>query len=213
MCAVDYQSRYVDANVKVAEGLKAGVFGQPILGEVRFKWHRPQSYFEHGTGWRGTWAMDGGGSLANQGAHLLDVLSWFMGDPVRVYGEAAIVAHDIETEDIGLAIVNFEGGAKGTVLGTTTFSESVYFSAEVHGTSGGVLIDDVLNGKMRVFGEGIEAKLAGFDTPRASIIEDVVSALTEGTPLAVDGHEGRRTVALLEKIYESARSGQPVEVS
>tara|TARA_Y100000588_G_scaffold238903_2_gene252652 strand:- start:1712 stop:2737 length:1026 start_codon:yes stop_codon:yes gene_type:complete len=213
LCAVDYQSRYVDANAKVAQGLAAGVFGDPILGEVRFKWHRPQSYFEHGTGWRGTWAMDGGGSLANQGAHLLDVLSWFMGDPVKVYGEAAVIAHDIETEDIGMAIVNFESGAKGTVLGTTTFSESVYFSAEVHGTKGGALLDDVLRGEMRVFGDGVEADLADFGTPHASIVEDVVSALDNGTSLTVDGSEGRRTVALLEKIYESARSGTPVEVA
>ena len=157
--------------------------------------------------------MDGGGSLANQGAHLLDVLSWFMGDPVKVYGEAAVIAHDIETEDIGMAIVNFESGAKGTVLGTTTFSESVYFSAEVHGTKGGALLDDVLRGEMRVFGDGVEADLADFGTPHASIVEDVVSALDNGTSLAVDGSEGRRTVALLEKIYESARSGTPVEVA
>lgn len=212
-CAVDYQSRYVDANARVAQGLKAGVFGQPILGEVRFKWHRPQSYFEHGTGWRGTWAMDGGGSLANQGAHLLDVLSWFMGAPSRVYGEAAIVAHNIETEDIGLAIINFESGAKGTVVGTTTFSESVYFSAEVHGTVGGALIDEVLNGKMRVFGDGVEDKLAEFGAAHESVVADVVSHLTDGTPLAVDGREGRRTVFLLEKIYESANAGRPVDVN
>ncbi len=213
MLAVDYQSRYVDGNVKVAEGLKAGVFGDPILGEVRFKWFRPQSYFEHGTGWRGTWAMDGGGSLANQGAHLLDLLSWFMGDPIRVYGEMAVMNHEIETEDVGLAIVNFESGARGTVVGTTTFCESVYFSAEVHGTKGGALVDDVLNGKMRVYGDGVEAALESFSSPHGSIIEDVVSALTNGTSLSVDGHEGRRTVALLEKIYESARAGQAIEVS
>ena len=164
------------------------------------------------TGWRGTWAMDGGGSLANQGAHLLDVLSWFMGDPVRVYGEMAVVNHNIETEDLGLAIVNFESGARGTVVGTTTFSENVYFSAEVHGTQGGALVDDVLNGKMRVYGEGVQAALAPYTSEYASIIEDVVSALTKGTSLSVDGHEGRRTVALLERIYESARLGRPVEV-
>ena len=87
--------------------------------------------------------MDGGGSLANQGAHLLDLISWFMGDYQSVYGETAIMNHDIETEDIGLAIVNFKSGAKGVIVGTTTFPESVYFSAEVHGTDGGILIDEV----------------------------------------------------------------------
>ncbi len=209
--AVDYQSRYVDNNFRVAEALRQGWLGQPILGEVRFKWFRSQDYFRHNQGWRGTWAMDGGGSLANQGSHLLDLLLWFMGEPSRVYGEAAIMNHQIETEDLGMAILNFKSGARGMILGTTTFPTSVYFSAEVHGTAGGVLIDAALEGKMRVFGEGLEEKLNTIQNPLHSIVEDMVSALEKGTPLRVDGRQGRRTVALLEAIYASARQGRPVE--
>ncbi|MSR83306.1 MAG: Gfo/Idh/MocA family oxidoreductase [Candidatus Latescibacteria bacterium] len=209
--AVDYQSRYVDNNFRVAEALHQGWLGQPILGEVRFKWFRSQDYFHHGTGWRGTWAMDGGGSLANQGSHLIDLLLWFMGEPVRVYGETAIMNHQIETEDLGMALLNFKSGAKGAIVGTTTFPASPYFSAEVHGTQGGVLIDAVLEGKMRVFGEGLEEKLNSIINPLHNVVEDMVSALEEGTPLRVDGREGRRTVALLETVYASARQGRAVE--
>ena len=206
--AVDYQSRYVDNNYRVAEALRRGWLGRPILGEVRFKWFRSDDYFEHNGGWRGTWQMDGGGSLANQGAHLLDVISWFMGDFESAYGEMAIMNHDIETEDIGLAIVHFKNGAKGVIVGTTTFPTNAYFSAEVHGTDGGILIEDVLNGKMRVFGEGLEERLQQINNPIHNIIEDFVKAVEEGGNVRVDGREGRRTVALLEKIYESARTGK-----
>ena len=156
--------------------------------------------------------MDGGGSLANQGAHLLDVISWFMGDFESVYGEMAIMNHDIETEDIGLAVVNFESGAKGTVLGTTTFPDSAYFGAEVHGTEGGVLIPNVLKGEWQVFGEGLKEKLNAIDNDRTDVIDDFLGAVNDGRPLRVDGKEGRRTVALLEKIYESARQGIPINV-
>ena len=208
--AVDYQSRYVDSNYRVAEALRRGWLGRPILGEIRFKWFRSDEYFEHNGSWRGTWKMDGGGSLANQGAHLLDVISWFMGDFESVYGEMAVMNHEIETEDIGLAIVRFKSGARGVIVGTTTFPTNVYFSAEVHGTDGGVLIEDVLGGKMRVFGEGLEERLQQIDNPIHSIIEDVVSAVEGGGEVRVDGREGRRTVALLEKIYESARTGTSI---
>ena len=211
LLGVDYQSRYVDNNYRVAEALKQGLLGKPILGEVRFKWFRSQEYFEHGGGWRGTWAMDGGGSLANQGSHLIDLLLWFMGVPKTVYGETAIMNHDIETEDIGQAILNFESGAKGGILGTTTFPTSPYFSAEVHGSEGGVLLDAVLSGEMRVFGDGLEEKLLAMDNPLTNIVEDVVSALENGTTLRVDGREGRRTVALLENIYRSTREGKVVD--
>ena len=209
--AVDYQSRYVDTNFRVATALRQGWLGKPILGEVRFKWFRSGEYFEHSGGWRGTWAMDGGGSLANQGSHLLDLLLWFMGEPSRVYAETDIANHDIETEDLGMAILNFTSGAKGTILGTTTFPESVYFSAEVHGTEGGVIIEAALDGTSRVFGEGLEERLNAIENPLHNIVEDVVSCLDQGTELRVDGREGRRTVALLEDLYRSSREGRPVD--
>ena len=212
LVGVDYQNRYVDDNFRLAEALRQGWLGKPILGEARFKWFRSQEYFDHGTGWRGTWAMDGGGSLANQGSHLLDLLLWFMGEPVRVYGETAIMNHAIETEDIGLAILNFASGAKGTILGTTTFPKSVYFSIEVHGSEAGVLIEQALGGEMRIFGEGLEAKLQSIENPFSNVVEDVVSALETGTSLRVDGREGRRTVALLEQIYASSRKGESISV-
>ncbi|MEW6754823.1 MAG: Gfo/Idh/MocA family oxidoreductase [Candidatus Latescibacterota bacterium] len=212
LLGVDYQSRYVDTNYRVALAMRQGWLGRPILGEVRFKWFRSQEYFAHNGGWRGTWAMDGGGSLANQGSHLIDLLLWFMGEPVRVYGETAIMNHQIETEDIGLAVLRFASGARGTVLGTTTFPTSAYFGAEVHGTQGGVLIDAALDGTHRVFGEGLAEKLASVSNPVPSAMADMVQALGQGTPVRVDGREGRRTVALLEQIYRSAREGRALEV-
>ena len=56
--AVDYQSRYVDTNYRVAEALRRGWLGKPILGEVRFKWFRADEYFERNGGWRGTWERE-----------------------------------------------------------------------------------------------------------------------------------------------------------
>ena len=73
------------------------------------------------------------------------------------------------------------------------------------------MIDAALSGEMRVFGAGLEEKLQAIDNPLANVVEDVVSALNEGTPLRVDGREGRRTVALLENIYRSSREGKAVD--
>ena len=153
--------------------------------------------------------MDGGGSLANQGAHLLDVISWFMGDFESVYGEMAVMNHDIETEDIGLAIVRFKSGARGVIVGTTTFPTNVYFSAEVHGTDGGVLIEDVLGGKMRVFGEGLEERLQQIDNPIHSIIEDLVSAVEEGGEVRVDGRKAAAPLHSWRKSTSPLERGRP----
>lgn len=212
LLGVDYQSRYVDTNYRVAAALRDGLIGRPLLGEVRFKWFRSDEYFQHNGGWRGTWAMDGGGSLANQGSHLIDLLLWFMGDPVEVYADASVMNHDIETEDVGLAMLRFANGARGVVVGTTTFTSNAYFSAEVHGTEGGILIDSALDGSARYFGEGLEEKLAAIENPIHNAIEDAVAAITNGTQMRVDGREGRRTVALLESVYASSRQGVTVKM-
>ena len=65
---------------------------------------------------------------------------------------------------------------------------------------------------MRVFDGALEERLQQIENPIHSIIEDFVQAFEEGGDLRVDGREGRRTVALLEKIYQSAREGKALSV-
>jgi predicted dehydrogenase len=45
------------------------------------------------------------------------------------------------------------------------------------------------------------------------VFEDFVAALDSGRPPRVDGREGRRSVALIEAIYASSRTGQPVDLA
>ena len=88
-------------------------------------------------------------------------------------------------------MVNFKSGAKGVIVGTTTFpKKNAYWSAEVHRTEGGILIDDVIGGKMRVFGDGLEERLQGIENPIHTIIEDFVRAVEEGGELRVDAGKG-----------------------
>ena len=46
-------------------------------------YYRTMDYYNLAA-WRGTWELDGGGILMNQGIHEVDLLTWFMGDPVSV---------------------------------------------------------------------------------------------------------------------------------
>ncbi len=213
LCGVDYQCRYKDNNYRLAEAMKRGWLGKPILGEARFKWYRSQEYYDHGNGWRGTWQWDGGGSLANQGAHVIDLLCWWMGDPISVYGEFAVMGHDIESEDLGLAIVNYASGAKGTIMGTTASPVDLYYSAEIHGSEAAVVVDTAMQGEMRIYGDALKEKMVGIENRIHHIAEDVVSAVTQGTPLRAAGKEGRRTVALLEAVYASGREGRTVQMA
>src|SRR4249919_199798 len=72
------QNRFNVPVVKLREALEAGRFGKLVLGTVRVRWCRPQSYYDQDE-WRGTWAQDGG-ILTNQASHHVDLLEWMMGD-------------------------------------------------------------------------------------------------------------------------------------
>ena len=60
--------------VKLKEAMDNNRFGKLVLGTVRVRWCRPQSYYDQDE-WRGTWSMDGG-ILTNQASHHIDLLEY-----------------------------------------------------------------------------------------------------------------------------------------
>jgi UDP-N-acetyl-2-amino-2-deoxyglucuronate dehydrogenase len=205
--AVDFESRYERSWQQIKAAIDGRLFGKMVLGEARLKWWRAQSYYSD-SGWRGTWAMDGGGALANQTIHFIDLLLWLMGDVEEVLaGYYGAHTHAIETEDLGMGMLRFKSGAMGAVLGTTTFPKSPYAGVEVHGEQGGAIF---LEGEPQwhFLEEGQQPPEV---TPRVrNVIQDMVSAVRDGTPVAVDGREGRKSLALLDGIYRAAREGRRV---
>ena len=74
-----------------------------------------------------------------QSIHFIDLMCWFMGQPKRVVGKIGIYNHDIETEDLGMAMVEFASGAVGSILGTTAFPDSPIAGVHLPGSEGGVI--------------------------------------------------------------------------
>lgn len=204
---VDFQERYTAENQKIKRAADEGLFGRMLLGEARLKWFRDQAYYDRG-GWRGTWRMDGGGALANQTVHVIDLLCWIMGRPTKVIGRTYQLNHKIETEDLGMAMLEFSSGAVGTILGTTTCPGGTYWGLEIHGAEGGVNAPMGSPYDWR-FLDAVKERRDQLKTiyPHRNIFEDVTSALRQGTPLACTGEQGRTTVEVLTAIYTSARNG------
>src|SRR4051812_25361477 len=110
------QNRFNVPVVKAREALESGRFGRLVLGTVRVRWCRDQSYYDQDA-WRGTWAYDGG-VLTNQASHHVDMLEWFFGDVVSVHARATTALVKIETEDTAVANPQLLHRARGGVEGT-----------------------------------------------------------------------------------------------
>ena len=110
------QNRYNSPMQQVRRAVDEGRLGRLYLGNACVRWYRPQSYYDDE--WHGTWAMDGG-ALMNQSIHHIDALQWFMGPVQSVQAYTATLAHRMEAEDVGVAVLRFVSGALGTVEGST----------------------------------------------------------------------------------------------
>lgn len=104
--AVISQHRFDEASIQVKELLNEKALGRLVLGNALVPWWRSQEYYDSGA-WRGTWALDGGGTLMNQSIHSIDVLQWLMGRVKTIKAYTATLAHTMETEDVAVAVLRF----------------------------------------------------------------------------------------------------------
>jgi predicted dehydrogenase len=218
------QNRFNVPVVKLREALEAGRFGRLVLGTVRVRWCRPQSYYD-ADAWRGTWAMDGG-VLTNQASHHIDMLEWMMGDVDSVYAVSATRLVDIETEDTAVVTLQFRNGALGVIEATTaTRPKDLEGSISVLGEKGTVEIAGFAVNEMRTWAfadplpEDAEV-LAKYSVNPPSVYgfghkayyDHVVDAILHDGRKLVDGLQGRRSLELITAIYESIETGQPVQL-
>ena len=223
--AVCYQDRFSADGIRLKQLLDKDGLGRLILVSGHVKWYRPPEYYS-GSRWRGKLALDGGGALMNQGIHTVDLLLWLLGDVKRVYAQSRTALHNIESEDTLVSILEFGNGALGTLEATTSVYPGYDRRIEITGSEGTIIFehDRIIKTDLKTpLPGGVQTQAQ--DTNRSSsspivsdvsghkrIVEDFVNAIkTNGTPRC-DGREGRRSVALVQAIYESACQGSAVLV-
>lgn len=218
------QNRFNSAVIKTREALEKGRFGKLVLGTVRVRWSRDQSYYDQDD-WRGTWAQDGG-VLTNQASHHIDLLQWFLGDVESVMAITETMLVNIETEDTGMALLKFCNGALGLVEATTaTRPRDLEGSLSILGEKGSVeivgfavnkiktwnFVDELPEDKdvLAVYGEN-PPNVYGFG--HEAYLRDVIEAIENNRSALVGGFEGRKSVEIINAIYESAFTGKKVYI-
>jgi len=216
------QNRFNVPVVKLKEALDEGRFGKMVLGTVRVRWCRPQEYYDQAD-WRGTWAMDGG-VLTNQASHHVDMLEWMMGDVESVFAKSTTALADIEAEDTAVVTLKFKSGALGIIEATTaTRPSDMEGSISILGEKGSVVIGGFAVNKMTHWAfmdekDGDENVIDEFSVNPPNVYgfghqayyEYVVNCLVDDGPHLVDGLVGRKSLELINAIYESVETGQEV---
>lgn len=216
------QNRFNVPVVKAHQALKVGRFGKLVLGTVRVRWCRPQSYYDQAP-WRGTWALDGG-VLSNQASHHVDLLEWMMGDVESVFAMGATALAKIEAEDTAVVALRFRNGALGVIEATTaTRPNDLEGSLSILGEGGTVEIGGFAVNKMKVWNfvepeVGDEDVMDKYSVNPPSVYgfghqayyEHVVDCILSNKQQLVDGLVGRKSLELISAIYESIETGREV---
>ena len=218
------QNRYNPPVVALKKALDASRFGRLILGTVRIRWSRPPEYYRQDP-WRGTWALDGG-VLTNQASHHIDLLTWFFGQVESVFAKTGTFLAPIEAEDTGVVLVKFKSGALGIIEATTCARpKDLEASISVLGENGTVEIGGFAVNEMKTWqftdkqpeDDGMcncsssPPDVYGFG--HFQFMEDVIRCIREDRHSMLDGIEGRRSLEIINAIYESVERRQEVVVS
>jgi UDP-N-acetyl-2-amino-2-deoxyglucuronate dehydrogenase len=237
VASVISQHRFDQASVAVADAVAKGRFGRLTSAIASVAWWRGQGYYDSGD-WRGTWAMDGGGALMNQGVHTVDLLLWFMGRPVEIHAHTARLAHErIEVEDTAVATVTFENGGLAVLHATTAAYPGLTVRVQLMGSEGSAVVDnDQLHyfhskdaggpsADMGLQGGGNQAQeeLAKYPAedyeakdptvyPAGHIRQyrDILGAITEGRQPGVTVSDAVNALATVRAVYVSATLNQAV---
>lgn len=210
------------------QAIEQNRFGQLTQCSAFIPWFRTREYYRE-VGWRGTWILDGGGALMNQGIHAIDLLLWLAGDVVEVSARCQTRAHDIEVEDNAVAWLRFDNGGLGLVQASTVCYPGERKRVEIKGDRGSIrLVDDMPtlwqfdeehpeDETVRSLAQNTQIG-GGFSDPRAIGVEghraqyqDFVEAIRAGREPIIPGAEGRRAVALIRAIYQSNQENRVVQ--
>ncbi|WP_284752292.1 Gfo/Idh/MocA family oxidoreductase [Arthrobacter sp. efr-133-R2A-120] len=232
---VVFQRRFWPGARALRTAIDDGRLGTPMLGHGQVLLHRGIDYYD-AAAWRGTWAADGGGVLMTQAIHNIDLLQWFMGDPVEVSAKAGsfVLGDTIEVEDTAAALITFASGAIATLSATVAASPNLGTRIVVTGSNGATVqvteypegsdaVNDLwaIPGEERagtVFPDGLSG-----DIPVAEVnarllplhrvqVADFVDAIRSGRQPAVTGREAMKSLQIVAAVYESARTGLPVQI-
>lgn len=222
--SVIFQNRFNPGYLQLKQIVQQGSLGKLILGNAYIKWYRQEDYYNK-SNWKGTLKGDGGAALINQGIHTIDLLLDVMQDVESVFGQVKTMVHDIEGEDIGIALVNFKNGAIGSIEGGTSLYPGYKERLEIFGENGSIIFEggEIVNwdikGKEGSTNDLPKISSSGASDPMSvdyrlhmAQIKDMVDAIRDDREPLVNGETASKSLELILAIYESSKEKKLIEL-
>jgi UDP-N-acetyl-2-amino-2-deoxyglucuronate dehydrogenase len=218
------QNRFNATNQLLKRAVDKGRFGRLLTVNVTMRWRRGLSYYLEDNGWRASREL-AGGAFTNQAIHYVDTMQWLVGaQPVSCYARMATAMHPIEVETHGCGIVTFDNGVIGSLnLTCLNYPDDREGSITLSGETGTVKVGGASMNKILEWefatpdpeDDGL-AGAADYEPPTVygfgheEMYRRIGGLLRRGDGDVPDGREGRKSVAILEALYQSEDTGEAV---
>jgi len=192
-------------------------------------WFRTAVYYAS-SGWRATWAGEGGGVLLNQSPHQLDLWQWLFGMPSKVRAFCQFGRyHDIEVEDDVTAYFEYDNGTTGVLItstGEAPGTDRLEIAAErgrviiendrFHWTRNEVPMSEFSKQSPDAFAKPatseMEIPLAGRGGQHNEVLQNFVDAILFGERLIAPAEEGIHSVELANAMLFSSDTDTTVSL-
>lgn len=216
-----YQWRFGAGAQHLKTLIDTGDLGRSLLGTCQTTWYRDDAYYA--VPWRGTWESELGGCSMIHGIHAMDMFLWMFGPWSEVTGKIATLNHDIEVEDVSLALVNFENGALGTMINSVVspkqesvvrldFEEATIELKHLYAFENKDWTYSLFEGSSKTQALTNWQQLPP-DVPslHAGQVSHMLDCLEQNKQPNTSGYGARMTLEFIASMYKSALTGQAVK--
>jgi predicted dehydrogenase len=153
------------------------------------------------------------------GIHCVNRVRWMLGSEVtRVWAQVGTMLPGVRGEDHGAAMLTFESGAICALTLSVTPTDMFECELECHGTAGVLRVRSWQGYEIATAAERTSVATA---RPDESLWDKIAAGVERETshflrcvreeePPAVTAGDACRDLAVVEAVYEAARTGQPV---
>jgi len=165
--------------------------------------------------------LAGGGAVMDHTVHLVDLFRWFFDAEVaEVYAEVdnLFFRNELDVDTAGLILVTLSNGVQASIdcswSRPTWYPRWGHLKMDIVGENGTVVLDTFAE-HLTLYSRGAvrDPSWVGFGPdPNQAMLEEFVESIRQDRDPAVSWNDGYQALRVALAAYESARTGQPVEL-
>ena len=222
-CSSVFQWRFGSGGQHLKRLIEDGELGTPRVATLLTTWYRTATYYA--VPWRGKWETESGGVTMIHGIHGIDFFLWLLGEWQEVRSMIGTLEHDIDVEDVSLAMVRFANGAMASFTNSVLSPrEETYMrfdfqkaTVEVSHLYGYTNDQWRFTTPAKYEGGDLSADLARWQqlppekvARHPSQLTAILDSMARNERPPVSGPDVRGTIEFLASMYKAGMTGQPV---